>query len=52
MIFAHDAGITDTPQVVQCEISPTKKNKDIYALNPQEKVSVLVVDENQVPFRN
>jgi len=50
LVFAHEAGVANGVDVQHCETSPTKRNEDIYRLNPLGKVPVLVLENNQTIF--
>ena len=41
LVFAHEAGIADRLEVVHQETSPTRRNDDVFAVNPLGKVPVL-----------
>lgn len=42
LVFAHEAGLADGLDVVHQETSPTRRNDEVFALNPLGKVPVLV----------
>lgn len=42
LVFAHEAGLDDRIDVVHQETSPTRRNDEVFALNPLGKVPVLV----------
>ena len=41
LVFAHEAGLADRIDVVHQETSPTRRNDEVFALNPLGKVPVL-----------
>lgn len=42
LVFAHEAGLADSLEVVPHETSPTLRNEEVYAHHPLGKVPVLV----------
>jgi glutathione S-transferase len=42
LVFAHEAGLAETIDVITHETSPTLRNEDVFAQNPLGKVPVLV----------
>jgi len=50
LIFAHEARLNNSIEVQHCETSPTKRNEEIYRLNPLGKVPVLVLENEQTIF--
>ena len=42
LVFAHEAGLADSLEVVHHETSPTARNEEVFAHNPLGKVPVLV----------
>jgi glutathione S-transferase len=50
LVAAHELGLAGSVQVVHHETSPTRKNAEVFALNPLGKVPVLLCDDGQVLF--
>ena len=42
LVFAHEAGLADSLEVVHHETSPTSRNEEVFAQNPLGKVPVLI----------
>jgi len=42
LVFAHEAGLADSLEVVPHETSPTLRNEEVFAHNPLGKVPVLI----------
>lgn len=49
LVAAHEAGLADRIEVIHHETSPTRRNEEVFALNPLGKVPVLI-DQEQVLF--
>jgi glutathione S-transferase len=41
LVFAHEVGLADRIEVIHQETSPTRRNEDVFKLNPLGKVPVL-----------
>lgn len=41
LVFAHEAGLADRIDVIHQETSPTRRNEEVFGLNPLGKVPVL-----------
>jgi glutathione S-transferase len=42
LVFAHEAGLAGSIEVIHHETSPTRRNEDVFARNPLGKVPVLL----------
>lgn len=49
LVAAHELGIADRLEVIHHETSPTRRNEEVFALNPLGKVPVLI-DRGRVLF--
>jgi glutathione S-transferase len=50
LVFAHEAGLADRIEVVHQETSPTRRNDEVFALNPLGKVPVLACPGSEPIF--
>lgn len=50
LVMAHEAGLAERIEVVHQETSPTRRNEDVYRLNPLGKVPVLILDDGFAVF--
>ena len=50
LVFAHEAGLAAELEVVHHETSPTRRNGEVFALNPLGKVPVLILDDGEPVF--
>jgi glutathione S-transferase len=50
LVAAHEIGLARKLQVVHHETSPTRRNREVFALNPLGKVPVLITDEGLTLF--
>lgn len=50
LVLAHEAGLAARLDVVHHETSPTRRNDEVYAVNPLGKVPVLVLDDGVALF--
>ena len=50
LVMAHETGLQDRLTVIHHETSPTRRNEDVFALNPLGKVPVLICDDSTVLF--
>ncbi len=50
LVAAHETGLQHRLQVIHHDTSPTRRNDEVFALNPLGKVPVLVVDDTLVLF--
>ncbi|UGX85600.1 glutathione S-transferase family protein [Phyllobacterium meliloti] len=50
LVAIHEIGLADSVEVIHHETSPTRRNEDVYALNPLGKVPVLINDDGLVLF--
>ena len=50
LVAAHELGLHDRIQVVHHDTSPTRRNDEVFALNPLGKVPVLIVDDGPALF--
>lgn len=50
LVFAHEAGLAGEIEVIHHETSPTRRNPEVFALNPLGKVPVLVTREGEAIF--
>ena len=50
LVFAHEAGLADSLEVIHHETSPTLRNEEVFALNPLGKVPVLWRDAGSPLF--
>ena len=50
LVAAHEMGLADKIDVIHHETSPTRKNEEVFALNPLGKVPVLICDDGLVLF--
>ena len=50
LVAAYELGLHDTLTVIHHETSPTRRNDEVFALNPLGKVPVLICDDGAVLF--
>jgi glutathione S-transferase len=50
LVAAHELGLAGSVQVIHHETSPTRRNAEVFALNPLGKVPVLLCDDGPVLF--
>lgn len=50
LVAAHEMGLNESLTVVHHETSPTRRNDEVFALNPLGKVPVLICDDGTVLF--
>lgn len=50
LVAAHEIGMQDTLEVIHHETSPTRRNDEVFALNPLGKVPVLILDDGFALF--
>jgi glutathione S-transferase len=50
LVAAYETGLHETLTVVHHETSPTRRNDEVFALNPLGKVPVLICDDDTVLF--
>ncbi len=50
LVLAHEAGLADRLEVVHHETSPTRRNEEVFRVNPLGKVPVLVLDDGLALF--
>lgn len=50
LVFAHEAGLADQVEVLHQETSPTRRNPEVFALNPLGKVPVLITRDGAAIF--
>lgn len=50
LVAVHELGLAASVQVVHHETSPTRRNAEVFALNPLGKVPVLLCDEGPALF--
>jgi glutathione S-transferase len=50
LVAAHEMGLQQRLSVIHHETSPTRRNEDVFALNPLGKVPVLICDDGAVLF--
>lgn len=50
LVSAHELGLAGSVQVIHHETSPTRRNAEVFALNPLGKVPVLLCDDGQILF--
>jgi glutathione S-transferase len=50
LVMAHETGLADRLEVIHHETSPTRRNEEVYRLNPLGKVPVLICDDGLVLF--
>jgi len=50
LVAAHEMGLQQRLSVVHHETSPTRRNEEVFALNPLGKVPVLICDDGVVLF--
>ncbi len=50
LVLAHETGLAERLEVVHHETSPTKRNEEVFRVNPLGKVPVLVLDDGLVLF--
>ena len=50
LVAAYEMGLHESLTVIHHETSPTRRNEDVFALNPLGKVPVLICDDSTVLF--
>jgi glutathione S-transferase len=50
LVLAHEAGLAERIEVIHHETSPTRRNDEVFALNPLGKVPVLIPDAGPALF--
>ncbi|SFR94994.1 Glutathione S-transferase [Dyella sp. OK004] len=50
LVAAHEMGLQDKLEVIHHETSPTRRNDEVFALNPLGKVPVLILDDGFALF--
>jgi glutathione S-transferase len=50
LVAAHELGLQHRVEVIHHDTSPTRRNDEVFALNPLGKVPVLIVDDDLVLF--
>ena len=50
LVAAHELGLQHRIEVIHHETSPTRRNDEVFALNPLGKVPVLIVDDGPALF--
>lgn len=50
LVAAHELGLQQRIEVVHHDTSPTRRNDEVFALNPLGKVPVLIVDDGPALF--
>lgn len=50
LVFAHEAGLAGEIEVIHHETSPTRRNPEVFALNPLGKVPVLIARDGEAIF--
>ncbi|MGH8160442.1 MAG: glutathione S-transferase family protein [Rhodanobacter sp.] len=50
LVAAHELGLQHRLEVIHHDTSPTRRNDEVFALNPLGKVPVLIVDDGLVLF--
>lgn len=50
LVLAHEAGLVDRLQVIHQETSPTRRNEEVFRVNPLGKVPVLLLDDGMALF--
>jgi glutathione S-transferase len=50
LVAAHELGLQQRIEVIHHETSPTRRNDEVFALNPLGKVPVLIVDDGLALF--
>lgn len=50
LVFAHEVGLVDQLEVVHLETSPTRRNDEVFAVNPLGKVPVLIDSDGETIF--
>src|SRR5882757_507652 len=50
LVAAYEMGLHESLIVIHQETSPTRRNQDVFALNPLGKVPVLICDDGTVLF--
>ncbi len=50
LVAAYEMGLHETLTVIHHETSPTRRNAEVFALNPLGKVPVLICDDGTVLF--
>ncbi len=50
LVAAHEMGLADRLEVVHHETSPTRRNEEVFGLNPLGKVPVLILDDGLALF--
>lgn len=50
LVLAHETGLADRLEVIHHETSPTRRNKEVFDVNPLGKVPVLILEDGAVLF--
>jgi glutathione S-transferase len=50
LVLAHETGLAERLEVIHHETSPTRRNEEVYRLNPLGKVPVLIRDDGLILF--
>ncbi|QND51417.1 glutathione S-transferase family protein [Phyllobacterium sp. 628] len=50
LVAIHESGLAGEVEVIHHETSPTRRNEDVYALNPLGKVPVLITSDGTAIF--
>ena len=50
LVAAHEMGLQDELEVIHHETSPTRRNEEVFALNPLGKVPVLICNDSSVLY--
>ena len=50
LVLAHEIGLADRIEVIHHETSPTRRNEEVFRVNPLGKVPVLLLDDGTALF--
>ena len=50
LVLAHETGLADRMEVIHQETSPTRRNEEVYVVNPLGKVPALILDDGFALF--
>jgi glutathione S-transferase len=50
LVMAHEAGLAHRLEIIHHETSPTRRNEEVFRVNPLGKVPVLVLDDGMALF--
>jgi glutathione S-transferase len=50
LVLAHETGLADRLEVIHHETSPTRRNEEVFDVNPLGKVPVLILDDGATLF--